>query len=214
MKFTRRNTASDRWVRIGPFCCSTDRSISGDGWCDGEINLPWFFVRRTKANGSLRGFIWQPHASLLVLPNPATGEPFKCYETRHWAPPQWLIGQRIAIHAAKNKTDLNDIAECFDYGLRAGTVGWSDGYNAPFISALRALGFPHPLFMPRGAIIGTAILAACHRTETLTDPGPFGDFSPGRYAWEMADAVPLPQPVPFRGLQGLFDAPDEVIHHG
>ena len=38
--------------------------------------------------------LWQPWASLI-----ACGA--KPFETRHWAPPRELIGQTIAIHAAK-----------------------------------------------------------------------------------------------------------------
>jgi ASCH domain len=38
--------------------------------------------------------LWQPWASLI-----ACGA--KPFETRHWAPPRELIGQPIAIHAAK-----------------------------------------------------------------------------------------------------------------
>ena len=38
--------------------------------------------------------LWQPYASLI-----AAGE--KTIETRGWAPPKGVMGQRIAIHAAK-----------------------------------------------------------------------------------------------------------------
>lgn len=43
--------------------------------------------------------IWQPWASLV-----AVGA--KRVETRHWAAPPNLIGQRIAIYATKRKSEL------------------------------------------------------------------------------------------------------------
>jgi hypothetical protein len=34
-----------------------------------------------------------------------------------------------------------------------------------------------------------------------------GDYSPGRYAWLLADPEPFPEPVPCRGSLGLWDYP-------
>lgn len=48
--------------------------------------------------------IWQPHASLLLL----GAKPF---ETRSWPVPKALIGQRVAIHAAKADGDLFEIGQ-------------------------------------------------------------------------------------------------------
>ena len=46
--------------------------------------------------------LWQPYASLI-----AAG--VKTIETRGWAPPKGLMGQRIAIHAARaiETSDVN-----------------------------------------------------------------------------------------------------------
>lgn len=41
------------------------------------------------------------------------------------------------------------------------------------------------------------------RVSDLTDQLPYGDFTPGRYAWLLADVVPVDPPVPFKGGQGL-----------
>lgn len=38
----------------------------------------------------------------------------------------------------------------------------------------------------------------------VTDQRPYGDFSPGRYAWLLADIKPL-APVPAKGRQGLWE---------
>lgn len=39
----------------------------------------------------------------------------------------------------------------------------------------------------------------------LTDQAPYGDFSPGRYAWLLDDIQPVDPPVPARGRQGLWE---------
>lgn len=36
---------------------------------------------------------------------------------------------------------------------------------------------------------------------------PYGDFAPGRYAWVLEDVQALPEPVPARGRQQLWDWP-------
>lgn len=39
---------------------------------------------------------------------------------------------------------------------------------------------------------------------------PYGDYSPGRFAWLLADIKPLPEPIPAKGKQGLWNwTPDE-----
>jgi hypothetical protein len=37
----------------------------------------------------------------------------------------------------------------------------------------------------------------------ITCQRPYGLFEPGRYAWLLADVVPMDPPVPFKGAQGL-----------
>lgn len=37
----------------------------------------------------------------------------------------------------------------------------------------------------------------------VTHERPYGDFTPGRYAWLLADIKPVDPPVPFKGGQGL-----------
>ena len=43
--------------------------------------------------------------------------------------------------------------------------------------------------------------ANCHTTVLVEQA--YGDFTPGRYAWLLADVVPVDPPVPFKGGQGL-----------
>jgi activating signal cointegrator 1 len=41
--------------------------------------------------------------------------------------------------------------------------------------------------------------------EDLTDEIPYGDFTPGRYGYLLADIEALPEPVPAKGKQGLWE---------
>lgn len=41
--------------------------------------------------------------------------------------------------------------------------------------------------------------------RVVTDQRPYGDFTPGRWAWLLADVKPVDPPVPARGSQGLWE---------
>lgn len=70
--------------------------------------------------------------------------------------------------------------------------------------------------MPLGSLVATCRIADCVRTDMIDsavrvtpyDISPkeraFGDYSPGRYAWVLADVEALNVPVPIRGCLGLF----------
>lgn len=45
----------------------------------------------------------------------------------------------------------------------------------------------------------------------LADQRPYGDFSPGGFAWALADVRALPEPIPAKGRQGLWVPPPDVI---
>lgn len=70
-----------------------------------------------------------------------------------------------------------------------------------------------------GAVVARANLTECWPTDgtppasrgdrgwlnALTPPERlFGDYSPGRYAWQLEDLVPLAEPIPCKGMQGLW----------
>jgi activating signal cointegrator 1 len=142
----------------------------------------------------------QPFATLVAIGA-------KTIETRSW--PTRYRGP-LAIHAAA--------------GL--GPVGGKAGFTAlcaeePFRSVLRAyllqLWQAAPSVrdfaehaLPRGVIVATCQLRACHRTEELMVPiseqeRAFGDYTPGRWAWVLSDGRALPEPIPARGALGLWD---------
>lgn len=79
--------------------------------------------------------------------------------------------------------------------------------------------------LPMGAIVATCDLVSCtpiHRDSDawgiisatrdrqqewrLTDQErAFGDYTPGRYAWLLANVRPLPTPIPAKGALSLWD---------
>ena len=129
--------------------------------------------------------LWQPWASAIALG-------YKAIETRGW--PTRHRGA-IAIHAAKRWTrDERDMAKMLaeDHGL--------DGLLNP----------------PRGCIVAIADLVSVRPTEHLVDQITkrelmLGNYVHGRFGWMLENVRPLKQPVPFRGMQGLFEVPDEVM---
>lgn len=147
--------------------------------------------------------IHQPWASLIAYEA-------KKYETRSWATD---YRGPIAIHAT-----VRDPANLFNYML------------CEFIDAARAaLDVTDFSLLPRGHVIATAELVGCHHITTF-DGNPdriylprfdqvgacsikeivdnellFGDFTPGRYAWEFANVKLLLEPVPTKGKQRLWE---------
>ena len=75
--------------------------------------------------------------------------------------------------------------------------------------------------LPRGAIVAVAELVSVIPTEILNRQGSwiidtdtwsmtdqeraFGDYTPGRYAWLLADVQPLATPIPTKGALGLWN---------
>lgn len=152
--------------------------------------------------------LWQPWAILLAIGA-------KRFETRSWAT---SYRGPIAIHAATKdpraiirelptETQQAIFESIYKhYGIQAGAL----------------------LKMQTGAVIATANLVDCHRMVlhggrglSSTSPGwletdrgiyepdeqelLFGDWTPGRYAWELANVQMLPEPIPVKGGQRIWN---------
>lgn len=48
------------------------------------------------------------------------------------------------------------------------------------------------------------------RCMDITSQTPYGDFTPGRFAWLLTAVRPLPEPLPAKGRQGLWTLSDEL----
>lgn len=140
--------------------------------------------------------IWQPWASLL-----ACGA--KQYETRSWAT---SYRGPIAIHAAK-KNVLDTLA------LIPAQV---KDEMKKHIEAMVGVKCEN---LPTGVVIATAELVnvwhiAQHPGTNIPRLGDYfvsrkeaalGDWTPGRYAWELANVKVLPEPIPIKRKQGLWN---------
>lgn len=153
--------------------------------------------------------LWQPWATLIALG-------VKTIETRDWS-----TGYRgpLAIHATKRQPDqalcLGPLtAEGHPSPSEGYIVGWnySGGtprlYKRPIPGRVGALKRwqqqADPL--PLGAVIATCVLVDVVPAYTVTDQHqfPYGDFSPGRLAWLLAEITPI-DPVPAIGSRGLWE---------
>ena len=93
--------------------------------------------------------IWQPWASLIIAG-------CKPYEFRPWPAPGRLWGQRIAIHAAARPVRKAEVAEWL-LRLR-GPDAWSTALIREPAIAILARVHASPGILPRGVVLGTAIL--------------------------------------------------------
>ncbi len=127
----------------------------------------------------------QPWATLAVL-----GE--KLWETRSW---RTKYRGSLAIHAAKS------------FPVYAKALARTNPYH---VATLLSLGKYPITWLPLGAIIGTVELVEIERVEAVVGvvighkEEAFGDYSPGRWAWQLANPVVFDDPIPWRGALGLW----------
>ncbi len=156
--------------------------------------------------------LWEPWASAVAIRA-------KRYETRHWSTD---YRGPLAIHAAKrlNKSELRDLSadSCWRGALSA--LGFSPaGYGSI------------EQYLTFGAIVAVCDLVDCKPTESLsaaelderrlptgvTNPAfawrerDMGDFYPGRFACKLENVRRIQPAIPWKGAQGFFDVPDDVL---
>lgn len=129
----------------------------------------------------------QPWATLIAIGA-------KRFETRSW---NTNYRGPMAIHAAK--------------GL-PGWVWYWYTQNEWARAALRLSSYTDLLDMPRGVIVATCKLNSTIYTELARDAFglseteiALGDYSPGRWAWELIEIHPLDYPVQAKGALGLWE---------
>lgn len=143
----------------------------------------------------------QPFASLIVIGT-------KRFETRGWQP-GWknallMRTEGFLIHASLSKKDSHLMG------------------SRPFSDHMQAIGK-----IPYGAILGRAKLGRIITTEEwlkeMMNPGNmlnmtcngdvwrdercFGDYSAGRYAWELLEVERFAEPIPCRGSLSIWNYP-------
>ena len=154
--------------------------------------------------------VWQPWASLII----AGAKP---YEFRGWRAPRSLIGQRIVIHAASRKMDLEEARMLFHAKhLRNADAEIGAAWAETCLIADKAgpvLAQAIANALPLGAGIGTAVIGEPRSGIDIAEE--FGvpranDSDRDEHAnwgWPMLDIEAWPQPVPMRGAQGFWTWP-------
>lgn len=146
----------------------------------------------------------QPYATLVALGS-------KRIETRSWST---SYRGPLAIHAGAGLGPVGGKAGLYDLAFSD-----PDGF---FYQALKRANVFCIDDLPRGAIVATCELVDCrligvsygipaliHEEDVPSIVGAteqaFGDYSPGRYAWLLADVKALAEPIPARGALGLWN---------
>jgi hypothetical protein len=138
--------------------------------------------------------LWQPWAALMMLNK-------KRNETRPW---YTKYRGPLAIHAAKMwNAELEEI--CYQDEFKAAL---SCGNTVMFKNSLKQT-------LVFGAIVGIVDVKNCIRITAENAPAGverlFGDYTPGRYAIVTENARRLREPIPYRGMQGMFEVPDDIF---
>jgi hypothetical protein len=127
--------------------------------------------------------LYQPWATLIMLGA-------KCFETRHWDTEYRGV---LIIHAAKAEGDL---VMC---------------KQPMFANVLVKAGITRIRDLPLGAALGAVDLVATHSAEKIAvslsnQERAFGNYGPGRRAWELRKPRPFPAgPIWMPGKQGLWN---------
>lgn len=127
--------------------------------------------------------LWQPWASAMALG-------FKKIETRSWST---NYRGPLFIHAAKK------------------VIKWPSLYIQKVFDKTAF----QPDDLPFGQILCQVDLIDCKKIFIHNQPSGemerlMGDYTPGRYMW-ATDNLQTLFPFPFKGKQGIFDVPDDLV---
>jgi len=166
--------------------------------------------------------IWQPYASLVAIGA-------KKYETRSWAT---KYRGPIAIHAAAKpvcdtlnglimgKEKYTVIRNALDAVPEVLSTGHTGSLPCGCVIATAELVNCWRIVPNLGTGVDTArYIPICAESMTMDEHAPgysdyflpteremlFGDWAPGRYAWELANVQLLPEPIPAKGQQGMWN---------
>lgn len=156
--------------------------------------------------------LWQPWASLIAAK-------LKCYETRSW---ETDYRGKLAIHAAKRPVKQEELLPIF----------YSTGGGGVDLEKLTLLEQVLGADLPLGCIVAIADLSDCrmmidhfqsaYTTRTTREvrysiaeqsvlEKSVGSWQPGRYAWQLKNVLALPEPIAFKGSQGLQSLTDPQV---
>lgn len=148
--------------------------------------------------------LWQPWATLIAYG-------FKSIETRGWESSYRGV---IAIHAAKKWNEsLKAICLTEPFRTCLSAAGYNNADDLPrgFVVAKAELKYIFYIFQPTN---GQIDLTDCDiKRWGATHEREFGDYSPGRFGWVLADIERYFIPIPSNGKQGLWEwqEPDKIV---
>lgn len=153
--------------------------------------------------------LWQPWATLVAIGA-------KKIETRSWST---SYHGPLAIHAAIRIP--GSAVKLLDPGLNNYAYEKNNIVEFPFLEALRNGGYSHPSWLegnriyinlPLGCIVAICDLTGCFEIyssyEVFCLPEgekAFGDYTPGRFMWALANVRRIEEPIPVKGRQGLWE---------
>ncbi len=159
----------------------------------------------------------------------------KEWETRPNACPPSKLGVRVWIHAAAKvprlgtKVGASSVvagAYPYEYDLRVAEGGQRIPLHFGVI--LGSVVFTKSLPIEACSwstehICVSAVIGLLHHTpldgltpaqyteHDISDQLPYGDWTPGRFAWRVTEATPLAEPYPFKGGQGWSKSIDPAL---
>lgn len=124
----------------------------------------------------------------------------KRIENRTWRPPASLVGQFVAIHGGASPRIRARMREAMEDARRI-------LYTIPGAQDLAIAALGPDVKLAQMVTPGIVCIARVLGVETECDDpwfhGPFG--------WVLDDVFALPDPVPCRGAQGLWDVPASAL---
>lgn len=142
--------------------------------------------------------LWEPWASLMA-------HKLKQYETRHW---ETSYRGLLGIHAAKRKLTKQQWAEFWEQVNRFGAAD----QVRPICEDLQYGKLVAIVTMDNCLLMGPH---SNPRMIAIDSVSPLeratGNWTKGRFAWQTSNVLKLPEPIPTRGYQSLWDATPETI---
>lgn len=143
--------------------------------------------------------VWQPWASLIM----AGAKPF---EWRGWPCPQYIRGQRIAIHAGARPAKATEIQDIL--------ARIEDEESSLVVEIAKPLLLnTHRLSWPLSSILGTAIIGVPIAVEDWARQNLAPGYDSNRldhskWAWPLTDIRPIEPMLPYKGVQGFWPCPN------
>lgn len=138
----------------------------------------------------------------------------KPIENRTWPPPEWIIGEDLALHAGTRRPTAGALELVTEYAMKAGwNVNLGRGRPGaplyPYSFASDYIDGGKPRFFNRDKLVMGAITSVVR----IGRPDPDCQSTwrmPGQIPWPLENVRHLAKPVPCRGWQKIWNMPPDV----